>query len=55
MRDYPMSLAGGLVVGIIFYIVNLPLPPSFSRYFWNVWYLARWSIDGLSFQNKKSE
>lgn len=26
MRDYTMSMLGGLVVGILFYIVNLPLP-----------------------------
>lgn len=26
MRDFLLSLAGGLVVGILFSIVNLPLP-----------------------------
>ncbi|MBD1221103.1 XapX domain-containing protein [Virgibacillus halodenitrificans] len=26
MRDYLLSLAGGLVVGILFSLVNLPLP-----------------------------
>lgn len=26
LRDYLMSLAGGLVVGVIFFVVHLPLP-----------------------------
>lgn len=30
LRDYLMSLAGGLVVGVIFFVVHLPLPGIFG-------------------------